>query len=134
MSIRQLSYRCWELDDPSNGEGKRHLKDKTEADEAVKELCDEHPGATASMRLLDAPCWLVQCDGECEQVIDEEGDGYAFHHGSAFEALDTARSRGWVRRDADGVFCTEDADGELLPLTPEQQEAAGQMRLPGVAS
>jgi hypothetical protein len=80
-------------------------------------------------------CWVAQCDGECEMVLDEEDECCVFHHGSAAEAAKTVASYGWVY-SADGrfVFCEEDAPEDAAPPspTPAELEAAGQMRLPGL--
>ena len=76
----------------------------------------------------------VQCDGECETVLDEEDEGYIFHHDSRAEAEQTAAGYHWAS-DGDGrVFCEEDAPAGAVPVpSPAELEAAGQLRLPGVA-
>jgi len=78
---------------------------------------------------------VVQCDGECEYVIDEEDEGYTVHHKSRTEAEETVADYEWAY-SADGrlVFCGDDApeDGQEPPLSPAEQEAAGQLVIPGV--
>lgn len=80
-------------------------------------------------------CWVVQCDGECEMVLDEEDEGYTFHHGSAAEAGKTVASYDWAySTDGRFVFCEECAPADSVPPppSPAELEAAGQLRLPGV--
>lgn len=140
MSIRQLDYCCWELSDPGDEDDKRHLKDKARADTEIKEAVERNPESKASVTLLASPCWIVQCDGDCDVVIDQEGEGYTVHHEAAAEAQDTARSWEWAVMPGEfggqAVYCPEDKpdDAELLPPSPADQEAAGQMPLPGVPS
>jgi hypothetical protein len=92
------------------------------------------PGAPRP-RQMPARCWVVQCDGECEMVLDEEDECCVYHHRSAAEAASTVASCEWVY-SADGrlVFCEEDApeDAAPPPLSPAEQEAAGQLVIPGV--
>jgi hypothetical protein len=84
-------------------------------------------------RQLDAPCWVVQCDGECETVLDTEDEGYVFHHLTRADAAETVAAYEW-RYAGTMVFCEDDApaDGQLPPLSPAEQEAAGQLVIPGV--
>ena len=57
------------------------------------------------------------------------------HHKSRTEAEETIADYEWVY-SADGclVFCEDDApeDGQEPPLSPAEQEAAGQLVIPGV--
>jgi hypothetical protein len=130
MSIQQLKDRCWELTDPAD-DGTPHYPGKAAAEAALKELRELNADTTAAIRQLESACWIVQCDGGCEYVLDEE-DEYIFHHESIADALETVRASEW-RTVGDSVFCPEDApDGAELPLSPAEQEAAGQLPLPGV--
>ena len=92
------------------------------------------PGAPRP-RQSDTRCWAVQCDGDCGYVIDEEDEGYTVHHKSRTEAEETIADYEWVY-SADGclVFCADDApeDAEPPPPSPAEQEAAGQLVIPGV--
>lgn len=159
MTIHQLKDRCWELRPPLSGDDREpHYDSRAEALAAVREAWDDdrdwrfddqlrvrwrelrfrlsrlRPGASRP-RQAPAHCWVVQCDGDCEQVIDEEEEGYTVHHESRQAAGETVRAWKWAY-SADGrmVFCEEDApaDGEIPPPSPAELEAAGQMRLPGV--
>lgn len=96
----------------------------------LSRLC---PGAPRPRR-LDRRCWVVGCDGECEVTLDTEGEGYVFHHESFVKAEATMKAYEW-KYAGDLVFCEEDApaDGQLPPPSPAEQEAAGQLVLPGVA-
>ena len=64
MSIYKLSYRCWELQPPTDDERRPHFD--TEAD-ALRDLKEDRENAgepypdTKAVQ-IDAPCWLVQCD------------------------------------------------------------------------
>lgn len=92
--------------------------------------------ALTVVRQLDAPCWTVVCDGECDYTLDEDEDGLV-HFASAAEAVSAVRDYEWrILPDQVHVFCPEDApgDGQVPPPTPEQQERAGQLRLPGIVS
>src|SRR5208282_4988001 len=134
MTIRQLREPCWvitprlsdEDGDPCYGTRAKALTAIREAwdmdrdwtfDDQLRVRWREfrfrmsrwRPGAPRP-RQPGTRCWLVQCDGECETVLDTEDEGCIFHHGSAIEAGKTVASYGWVY-SADGrfVFCEEDA-------------------------
>jgi hypothetical protein len=163
MSIHQLANPCWtvaprlprEDGDPcydTRAEALGEIREAWDEDRAGalglvatalerpwwREVCWQlsrlRPGAPRP-RQMPAGCWVVQCDGECEYVLDDEDEGCTFHHGSAAEARKTVASYEWVY-SADGrfVFCEEcaPADAALPPLSPDEQEAAGQLVIPGV--
>ncbi len=140
ITIHQLEDRCGDPRPPLDDERERHYDTEAEALADLKEARDDaddaeaHPGTKAVQ--TDGPCWLVRCDGDCEQAIDEEDECYIVHCESRQAAEDLAATWKWAY-SADGrlVFCESDAPdgGEALPPTPAELEAAGQMRLPGVA-
>ena len=135
MSIRELPHRCWELQPPTDDERSPHYDTEAGALAALAEDREDHGEPYLDTRpvQLEAPCWAVQCDGECETVLDEEDEGYIFHHDSRADAAQTAAGYDWAF-DADGrVFCEEDAPGDAVVLpSPAALEAAGQLALPGV--
>lgn len=138
MTIHQLKEPCWELQPPTDDERRPHFTTEAAALEALKEdrENDDQPYASTRPVLLGAPCWLVRCDGDCEQVIDEEDEGYVIHHESRVAAEGTVASWRWAySADGRSVFCPDDrpADATPAPATPAELEAAGQQRLPGVA-
>lgn len=140
MTIRQLAFTCWELNDPRDDERKPHFGDQVQADLELSAILEEDPEAEASVRQLESPCWLAQCDGACGTVIDEEDEGVV-HHATYAGAEETVRAWNWVTvpglfaAQGDLVYCPEDApeDGTAL-VSPAEQEAAGQLRLPGAVS
>ena len=137
MSIHQFAHRCWELSDPADDDRTRHFEEQSAADEAIRELRDENPDTTASVHQLDAPCWVVECDGGCETALDEEGECWTFHCPSRAMAEQLAADFEWViKPDPDSAvtvlaYCPEDAPegGQVSSPTPEQQEAAGQLSI-----
>ena len=158
MTIRQLKEPCWAIRPPLPREdGDPCYDSRAEALAAIREAWDEdrdwafddqlrvrwreflyrlsrlRPGAPRPRRLAGR-CWVVQCDGECETILDTEDEGCVYHHHSRAAAMDTVKAYDW-RYAGDRVFCEEDApaDGQVPPPTPAELEAAGQMRLPGVA-
>ena len=142
--IAAENYRCWIIDYlPGEPDDETpHFPDQVDADEEFARLRKENEEryALAVIRQLDAPCWTVQCDGECEYTLDEDEDGL-IHFESAAEAEREVRDCEWrlVPDPLSAVtvlaYCPEDAPegGKIPSPSPEQQEAAGQMRLPGVA-
>lgn len=140
MSIHQSGFRCWVFENPGHDDDTRHFKDEASAGAAVTRAREDEPGTGASVRQMPAPCWLVQCDGECEYVIDEEDEGIIFHHDTRAEAEETVRLWEWVlvpgNLGGELAYCPEDRPEGVQPplLTAAQQEAAGQMPLPGVPS
>jgi hypothetical protein len=160
MTIHQLGAPCWTvIPRLSDEDGDPCYGSRAEALTAIREAWDMdrdwtfddrlrvwwrefrfrvsrlRPGAPRPRRTAGR-CWLVQCDGECETVLDTEDEGVTFHHRSAAEAAKTVASYEWVySADGRSVFCEEDApeDAAPPPLTPAELEAAGQLRLPGVA-
>ena len=140
MTIRQLKEPCWVLDPelPGDDEGRHaHYDGRADALRAVKESKEYgYDDLKSAPRQLEGRCWVVQCDGECEQVIDQEDEGWTIHHSSPQGAEGTVVSWRWVYSpDGRLVFCPECApeDYQVPQLTPAELEAAGQMRLPGVA-
>ena len=163
MTIHQLETPCWviaprlprEDHDP-------HYDTRAEALTAIREAWDEdrehrlglvsaalekawwrevrfrlsrlRPGAPGPRR-HDDRCWVVQDDGDCGQVIDEEDEGCIVHCDSRRAAEDLARSWGWAY-SADGRSaycpCCSPEDAGPIPPSPAELEAAGQLRLPGV--
>jgi len=139
MSIRQLDACCWELSNPGGEDDRQHFDSNARADAEVADLRKENPQSRASVALLPSRCWVVQCDGDCGQVIDEFDEGYICHHLTAAEAEKTARAWEWVLVPGplgESVYCPEDRPegAELPPPSPAEQEAAGQIPLPGVPS
>ena len=136
MTIHQLPNRCWELQPPTDDERHSHYDTEAGALQSLKEdrENDEQPYADTKPVQLDAPCWLVQCDGECEMVLDTEDEGYVFHHDSRAGAERTAAGYHFAADDGDRVFCEEDAPKSAIPMYPgaAELEAAGQLVLPGV--
>lgn len=132
--ITQETYRCWVIG-RLPGDTEPHFKTSKAARAELRKMReeDEDHVAGATVRRLGVPCWTVTCDGECGLTIDEDEDG-VIHHVSAGGALRTAALWKWVLADHEHVFCGEDAplNGYAVPLSPAEQEAAGQLVLPGV--
>jgi hypothetical protein len=126
---------CWVIDLAPGEPDECHFPNRTDAEEELARFRKEEDRyAVATVRRLALPCWTVTCDGECEYVLDEDDDG-VIHFASAAEAEDYVRDVQWrMLPDRVHVFCEDDApgDGQVPPPTPEQQEKAGQLRLPGV--
>jgi len=157
MTIHQLPAPCWVIRPQLPRDDDNHYDTRADALKAIRRDWDEDRDWTSDDQLrarwreflyrlsrlrLDSPrprrhdyrCWVVQCDGDCELVLDTEGEDYVYHHGSAAEARKTVASYEWVYSpDGRMVFCHEDApeDGEEPPLSPAEQEAAGQLVIPG---
>lgn len=155
MTVHQLDAPCWVIRPRPYLEDDNHYGTRAKALAVIREAWDEdhwrpvplwtwwrtlryrlsrlRPGAPRP-RQETGRCWIVQCD-ECETVIDEDDEGYVVHHGTRAEAEETVAEWEWVY-SADGclVFCPEDApeDGQEPPLSPAEQEAAGQLVIPGV--
>jgi hypothetical protein len=137
MSIRQLPSACYVFTDPAE-DGERHYPDLQDAAAALLEARKANPETKAGTARLGYRCWVVSCDGGCEQILDEHDEGVVYHHESFDEAAKTAAA--FKFRLAPGPagetlsYCEGDApaDAEVPPLTPEEQERAGQQRLPGI--
>lgn len=132
MTVHALKGPCWVLRHPDGEE--EHYAGQMKALAELIRLKEDDPEPEATTRQLTVPCWVVECDGECEVTLDTEDEGYIIHHSSRAKAEETMASYGWVYA-GDLVFCEEDApaDGRVPPPSPAQLEAAGQMKLPGVA-
>src|ERR1700677_743260 len=106
MTIRQLESRCWTapgLDD----ERKEHFTGNAAALKAIKEARERGEVADSSPLLLESCCWVIECDGECGQLIDEEDEGYIHHCESRAEAEDSMRAWKWGYV-GELVFCVSD--------------------------
>lgn len=138
MTIHQLPEPCWELRPPTDEERHPHYDTRADALRALKNdrENDGEPYPDTKPVQLGDRCWVIQSDGECEQVLDEEDEGWVVHHDSAKAARATAAAWGWTY-SADGRFiycpCSPPGDAEPAPPSPAEIEAAGQMKLPGVA-
>ena len=137
MTIHQLKDRCWELSPPLPGyDREAHYDTRAEARKALREALDEDSGVNPATkpRQLAGRCWVIQCDGECELHIDEEDECYISHCETPALAQEVGAAWHW-KTAGDLVFCPADAhaDGQAPPPSPAELEAAGQLRLPGVA-
>lgn len=159
MTVHQLPAPCWVITPRlPRDDGDPHYDDRAKALAVIHQAWDEddwtpdawwtkrlpgfrfrlsrlRPGAPRP-RQSGTRCWAVQCDGECGYVIDEEDEGYTVHHSSLTEAHETVVAEYEWAYSADGrlVFCADDApdDAEPPPPSPAEQEAAGQLVIPGV--
>jgi hypothetical protein len=153
MTIRQLPKPCFTLD-PSpwdDDEGEPHYDTHAEAEAALAELRDgtdpDDPDdrpllAKSRPRRLDTRCWVAECDapdgpdGICGDTLGDEEEGPAcVHFGTVEELLGWMPGEGWTQVFADNALCgNHNPDNpEPPPPSPAELEAAGQMRLPGVA-
>jgi len=153
MTIRQLKSSCFTLDpSPWNDEeGESHYGTHAEAEAALAELYDETDPddpddrpllGKSRPRRLDAPCWVAECDapdgmeGTCGATLGDEDEGPSCIHFKVIEALfDWMPGEGWVRIFADNALCWNHSPDNPAPPqpSPAELEAAGQLRLPGVA-
>jgi hypothetical protein len=141
VTIHQLPERCWVTDPAIPGScDEPHYDSGDEAGTAIAVAREDDPGLKATVRQLDAPCWLVQCDGDCETTLDEEGECFVMHFDSRQDAETSMASYDWTVTAGpisgdDLVYCDGDRPGDvpLPPPSPAELEAAGQLRLPGVA-
>jgi len=156
VTIRQLPKPCFTLA-PSpwdDDEGEPHYDTHAEAEAALAGLRDETDPddpddrpllAKSRPRQLDAPCWVAECDaprgmeGTCGDTLGDEDEGPpCIHFETVEELLGWMPYEGWVQVGADGALCGNDAElggWPILPprVSPAELEAAGQLRLPGVA-
>jgi hypothetical protein len=151
MTIHQLRKPCFTLD-PSpwdDDHGTPHYRTRAEADEALRERREElSPDPldlasieTTRVRQASSPCWVAECDGAdgpegtCGETLGDEEEGPScIHFGSADEVIAWMPGEGWTRRGADGALCwAGSGEREPVPPAPAELEAAGQLRLPGVA-
>jgi hypothetical protein len=143
MAIYQLKERCWATDPASlDGDDERqpHYDTEAGARRAITEAREENADLAATVRQLGTACWVIQCDGECEQHIDEEDECYISHCESRQEAQQVMTAWRWTVATGEitgdeYVFCEGDRPEGLPPLppSPAELEAAGQLVLPGVA-
>lgn len=163
MTIHQLKDRCWLLDPSPYADddyGIPHYATQDKAAEALAELRQERVGDPEEAARLEgvrpkqegSPCWVAECDSPgCEETYEDgEAGGNHFPAAKTLEewmAPDGWTYRGgdtdefwpspdaWVRLHAGEVFCSSHGEesAEPAPLSPAELEAAGQLRLPGVA-
>ena len=161
MTIHQLPKPCWviaprlprEDSDP-------HYDTRAEALAAIREAWDEDREhrigliATALERAwwrefrfrlsrlrpdaprpreLPARCRVADCDTCGDELINED-EGWTVHASSLPDLYQSLDAYDW-RICPDEAYCPDDAPecSEVPPLSPAQLEAAGQLRLPGVA-
>jgi len=139
MTIHQLKDRCWELRPATDEERYPHYDTDADAFHALKENRenDGDPYPDTKPVQLDDRCWVVRCDGDCGQIIDEEDECWIIHHDSRHGAEETVASWRWTySADGRSVFCEADRPEDAVPAppTPAELEAAGQLAIPGVLS
>jgi hypothetical protein len=90
--------------------------------------------------------WVAECDapegqeGTCGETLGDEAEGPPrIHFATLEELLGWMPGERWARTGPDGALCYVHGpywpDGEPEPaVSPAGLEAAGQLRLPGVAS
>jgi hypothetical protein len=152
MTIRQLKSPCFTLD-PSpwdDDQGTPHYGTQAEADEDLRERREElgpDPLDLASIettrvKQADSPCWVAECDaprgmeGTCGDTLGDEDEGPSCVHFEAVEELlGWMPGEGWIRVFADNALCwSHSPDNPAVQQpSPAELEAAGQLRLPGVA-
>jgi len=152
MTIRQLPKPCFTLD-PSpwdDDHGTPHYGTWAEADEALRERRAELAPdprdlagiETARVTRLGSPCWVAECDaprgmeGTCGETLGDEEEGPScIHFETAEELFDWMPGEGWIRVFADNTLCGNHSPDNPAPPppSPAELEAAGQLRLPGVA-
>ena len=151
MTIHQLKQPCWVLDPAPDDERDPHYDTHAEAEAALAELRedtdpddpDDRPLLAKSRpRRLDVSCWVAECDapdgpdGICGDTLGDEEEGPSCIHFESLEELyGWAPGEGWIQVFADNALCSAHNPDNPQPalLSPAELEAAGQMRLPGVA-
>lgn len=160
MTTRQLKPPCFELVPvPWGRDGLNpHYATWREADEALRELRDERgpdPRDLADLEKVQAKanpagCWVGECDGRLDLFTDRETG--ANHYGTRAEVESSMAPYGWLYQGGgvdefwpapdvwtargDGVLCPGCKPADTVapvPPSPAELEAAGQMKLPGVA-
>lgn len=162
MTIRQLKARCWAVVPKLPREdGDPHYDTRDEALAVIREAWDEdredrlglvstalertwwrefrrrlsrlRPDAPRP-RLLPACCWVADC-GTCGDELINEDEGWTVHASSLPGLYQSLDAYDW-RICPDEAYCPDDAPecSQLPPLSPAEQEAAGQLVLPGVTS
>lgn len=152
MTIHQLAKPCWVLAPNPHDDDDRlsHYGTHAEAGSALAgerrdaDGDDEEVARLAAIRAteLPQPCWVAECDapggpeGCCSNTLGDEDEGPScIHFETLDELLEWMPGEQWVRSGADGVLCYSHRpdDTPPIPPSPAELEAAGQLRLPGVA-
>jgi hypothetical protein len=129
MPVKQLAKRCWDLGTPNPDHGSDpHFASEAQAREYAT---DNEPEALATVKVLDAPCWIAVCDGASgtcgEEFADEDEGGN--HGGSRAETEQWITSWGWmVTRDGRvfGYCCEDERPSADLAVV---EQVPGQMAL-----
>jgi hypothetical protein len=155
MTIRQLPEPCFELDPnpydfDDDGLGSPHFVTRAEADKALAELREDRAPdpellaelATVRVKELSIPCWVAECDapdgqeGTCGDTLGDEEEGPScIHFETSDQVIDWMPYEGWAKDGPDGALCNlhrPDDPPPPLAMSPAEQEAAGQLALPGV--
>lgn len=146
MTIHQLKEPCWVLrpnpwqDDRG---GNPHYESRDEALQTlaeVREDRDDDPDAIAHLAKVEpvqepAACWAAGCAGpDCGEDLINEDEGWIIHASSLPELYQSLDAYDW-RLCPGEAYCPDCAPecSQVPPLSPAELEAAGQLRLPGVA-
>lgn len=104
MPISQLTERCWALrPETVSNDQDPHFRSKADAERRAK-----LENLTGAPELLPEPCWTIACDGPCDALLDEEGDGYIFHEASRASAEKLATDFGWIITEDGRAICDYD--------------------------
>ena len=147
MTIHQLKDPCWVLDPSPYGDddyGDPHYGTEIEAAKGLRELreerADDYPerlaaAMAARVKRDESPCWVAECDADgCNETYNDD-EGGASHFPALATLEEWVRSDGWTTAEPDLAYCWNDTPEDApAPLpSPAELEAAGQLRLPGVA-
>lgn len=148
MTIHQLKELCWVLDPSPYADddyGIPHYGTQDKAAEALAELAQERvgdPEETARLEGVkpkreDAPCWVAECDGpRCGEGYEtyEDSESGGCHFENAETLTEWLLQDDWTTKAPDKVFCSADSPEDAPPrsVSPAEQEAAGQLVIPGV--
>ena len=133
MTVHQLPYRCWVTRDPAS-EYQPHYRDGATALAEVAEAKADDPETKVAATQEGTPCWVAICDGrDCGELYTDDEEG-ASHFPGAQVLMEWAAGEGWAFKTPDLAYCRDDRpeDPDPVPLSPAEQEAAGQLRFPGV--
>lgn len=143
MTIHQLKEPCWVLKPRpyEDDHGDSHYKTWHEADEALRELREERGPDPLDLAGLEpvkpvreaGACWEADCS-TCGDELTNEDAGWTIHAASLPELYQSLDAYDW-RLCPDEAYCPDCAPecSQIPPLSPAEQEARGQLRLPGVA-
>lgn len=133
MAIERLGQPCWYASRPGSDEDDWHHASEIDTAKSAKELREDEPDAEVKVGQHPDRCFIVTCDGDCEDHPEDE-ECWNAHCPTRAAAEQWAESCGWIVTRDGRVFCEDDAPECALADLAVTTQIPGQLTLEEAAN